>query len=128
MAHFAQLDETNNVIQIDVVNNEVINNLPFPESEPIGVAFLKSIYGDATNWVQTSYNNNFRGVYAVIGGFYDPELNVFVVIKPFPSWIRNETGTNWKAPVPYPEGDKEYLWDESIVNWVEVVPNQSTPT
>jgi hypothetical protein len=128
MAHFAQLNETNNVIQIDVVNNEVINNLPFPESEPIGVAFLKNLYGEATNWVQTSYNNNFRGIYAVIGGFYDPELDVFVVVKPFPSWVRDENGTRWKAPVEIPDTQKSYIWDESIVNWVEVVPNQVTPT
>ena len=128
MAHFAQLDETNNVIQIDVVNNEVINNLPFPESEPIGIAFLKSIYGEVTNWAQTSYNNNFRGIYATIGGFYDPELNVFVVVKPFPSWVRDETGSRWKAPVEIPDIQKEYIWDESIVNWVEVIRNQDEPT
>ena len=128
MAHFALLDENSNVIQIDVVNNDVINNLPFPESEPIGVAFLKSIYGDATNWVQTSYNSNFRGIYAIIGGFYDTEADKFVGIKPFPSWVRSTNGTGWTTPIPEPEDGKEYIWDEDIVNWVEIVHNQDEPT
>jgi hypothetical protein len=128
MAHFALLDENNNVTQIDVVNNEVINNLPFPESEPIGVAFLKNIYGDATNWLQTSYNSNFRGIYAVIGGFYDTELDVFVAVKLFPSWVRTQNGTGWEPPIPYPDDKKEYVWDEATVAWVEIVHNQDEPT
>jgi len=84
MAHFAQLDENNVVLQVIVVNNEVIHNLPFPESEPIGVEFCQSLYGADTVWKQTSYNGNFRGVYAGIGYSYDPVLDIFVapVIEP----------------------------------------------
>lgn len=77
MAHFAQLDENNTVIQVIVVSNEVINNLPFPESEPIGIEFCKSIFGNDTIWKQTSYNKNFRGHFAGIGIFYDPEKDIF---------------------------------------------------
>lgn len=128
MAHFAKLDENNTVIQVDVVNNNVINNLPFPESEPIGVAFLQSIYGQDTRWVQTSYNNNFRGKYASIGGFYDPQLDVFVGAKPYPSWIRDINGTSWTTPIPEPTDGKEYIWNEEIVNWVEIPYSQDEPT
>lgn len=78
MAHFAQLDENNVVINVIVVNNDVIQNLPFPESEPIGVAFCQSLYGADTVWKQTSYNNNFRKYYAGIGFWYDPELDAFI--------------------------------------------------
>lgn len=127
MAHFALLDENSIVVQVDVVNNDVINNLPFPESEPIGVAFLKSIYGDATNWVQTSYNHNFRGVYAVIGGFYDSALDVFVGLKPYPSWIRNTNGTDWVPPIPMPDDEKEYVWDEATISWEEIIYNTDEP-
>jgi hypothetical protein len=128
MAHFALLDENNNVIQIDAVNNEVVNNLPFPESESIGIAFLKSVYGEATNWLQTSYNNNFRGIYATVGGFYDPELDLFVSIKLHASWVRTQTGTAWEPPIPYPDDGKDYLWNEDTVAWVEVIRNQDEPT
>ncbi len=78
MAHFAQLDANNVVTEVIVVNNAVIEDLPFPESEPLGVAFCQSLYGADTVWKQTSYNNKFRGVYAGIGFWYDADNDVFV--------------------------------------------------
>jgi hypothetical protein len=76
MAHFVKMNG-NTVEQVIVVNNEVLENKPFPESEPIGIAFCKSLYGADTEWLQTSYNANFRGRYAGIGSIYDPELDEF---------------------------------------------------
>jgi len=86
MAHFAKLDENNVVLEVIVVNNETIQNLPFPESEPIGVAFCQSLFGADTVWKQTSYNNKFRGTYAGKGFTYDPTVDVFVPppAPPFP--------------------------------------------
>jgi hypothetical protein len=78
MAHFAQLDENNVVTQVIVVNNAVIQDLPFPESEPIGVEFCQSLYGADTVWKQTSYHANFRGTFARIGSVYDPVEDVFL--------------------------------------------------
>lgn len=78
MAHFAQLDANNVVTEVIVVNNAVVEDLPFPESEPLGVAFCQSLYGADTVWKQTSYNANFRGLYAGIGYTYDAELDQFV--------------------------------------------------
>ena len=40
--------------------------------------------------------------------------------KPFPSWVGDFETMRWEAPVPYPLDNKEYYWDESIINWVEV--------
>jgi hypothetical protein len=76
MAHFARVED-NIVREVIVVNNEVLENKPFPESEPIGIAFCKSVYGADTEWLQTSYNGNFRGKYAGTGMIYDPELDQF---------------------------------------------------
>ena len=76
MAHFAKINN-NRVQQVIVVNNEVLENKPFPESEPIGIAFCKSLYGADTEWLQTSYNANFRGIYAGIGSTYNPETDTF---------------------------------------------------
>jgi hypothetical protein len=73
MAHFAKI-ENNVVREVIVINNEVLENKSFPESEAIGIAFCKSLYGADTEWLQTSYNANFRGKYAGIGMIYD-ELN-----------------------------------------------------
>ena len=63
MAHFVQMNG-NACSQVIVVNNEVLENKPFPESEAIGIAFCKSLYGEDTEWLQTSYNATFRGRYA----------------------------------------------------------------
>ena len=78
MAHFAQLDANNVVTEVIVINNAVVEDLPFPESEPLGVAFCQSLYGADTVWKQTSYNANFRGVYAGIGFTYNAALDQFV--------------------------------------------------
>lgn len=77
MAHYAQIDETNTVTNVIVVNNETINNLPYPESEPIGQAFIASL-GLKGLWLETSYNANFRGCYAGIGFTYDAVQDIFV--------------------------------------------------
>ena len=78
MANFAQLDGSYIVIEVFVINNDTIDNLPFPESEPVGVAFLQSLFGLTTVWKQTSYNKSFRKNYASIGYTYDPVLDEFI--------------------------------------------------
>lgn len=76
MAHFAKVDN-GMVTQVIVVNNDAIGGGNFPESEPIGQAFIASI-GLEGLWKQTSYNNNFRGRYAGIGYTYDEVNDIFV--------------------------------------------------
>ena len=78
MAHFAQLNADNVVTQVIVVNNDVLKDEAGNEQEALGVAFCKSLFGEDTNWVQTSYNANFRGIYAGIGMTYDQANDVFV--------------------------------------------------
>ena len=70
MAHFAQLNG-DTVIQIIVVNNEVLENKDFPDSEPLGIAFCQSLFGADTQWAQTSYSGAFQGKYACVGDTFD---------------------------------------------------------
>ena len=77
MAHFAQLDENNVVIEVNVISNSDCGGGEFPESEPIGQAFIASL-GLTGVWLQTSYNGNFRGQFAQCGSRYLPETNEFV--------------------------------------------------
>jgi hypothetical protein len=119
MAHFAKLDDQNIVLDVNVVNNETINNLPFPESEPVGVAFLTEWSGGYTNWKQTSYNASFRKNYAGIGYTYDSVLDAFIAPKPYPSWLLNTETCQWQAPIPYPTDGKVYYWNEETQQWVE---------
>jgi hypothetical protein len=76
MAHFAKING-NIVEQVIVVANDDCGGGNFPESEPIGQEFIASL-GIAGEWLQTSYNANFRGKYAGIGYTYDAEVNEFV--------------------------------------------------
>ena len=76
MAHFANI-EGNKVSQVIVVSNDDIDNLPFPESEPVGQAFIASL-GITGEWLQTSYSGSFRGTYAGIGFTYSLEDNLFI--------------------------------------------------
>lgn len=117
MAHFAQLDENNVVIQVIVVhNNELMDN--GQESETKGIAFCQSLFGG--NWKQTSYNGNMRKNYAGVGYNYDAQRDAFIPPKPFNSWVLNEITCQWQAPVDYPNDGKNYKWDESTISWIEV--------
>lgn len=100
MAHFAQMDGNNFVIEVIVISNEAVNNLPFPESEPIGISFCQSLYGQSTNWLQTSYNANFRGNYAGIGYSYWPDIDQFVPPSPGEGWIYDPQTHQWNPPIP----------------------------
>jgi len=75
MAHFAQI-ENNIVKQVLVVANEDCGGGNFPESEPIGQAFIASL-GLTGDWLQTSYHANFRGCYASIGWTFDKNLGQY---------------------------------------------------
>lgn len=115
MAHFAKLDDNNVVLDIQRVhNNELL--VDGVESEAKGIEFLQSLFGG--RWVQTSYNNNMRLRYAVIGGTYDAERDVFINPKRFPSFVFNETTLDWEEPVPFPTEGGPWVWSEEQVNWV----------
>lgn len=123
MAHFARLDENSLVTEVIVVNNDVVRNEPFPESEPIGVEFCRALFGEDTNWAQTSYSASFRFNYAGLGYTFDPTPaphGAFIPPQPYPSWLLNTTTYQWQAPVPYPDDGKVYEWDEATLSWVEI--------
>ena len=75
MAHFARI-ENNAIKEVIVINNSDLQNKEFPESESIGQEFIASI-GLTGEWIQTSYNANFRGKYAGMGDIYNEELDIF---------------------------------------------------
>lgn len=76
MAHFAKI-ENGIVQQVIVVSNNDCGGGEFPESEPIGQAFIASLGFDGL-WLQTSYHANFRAYYAGIGYTYDADVDEFV--------------------------------------------------
>ena len=117
MAHFAELDENNVVLQVIVVGNPDTSDANGVEKEHIGAAFCERLFGG--NWKQTSYNGNIRKNYAGIGYTYNPSIDAFVPPKPHASWLLNNDTAQWEAPTPMPADDKHYSWNEATLSWVE---------
>lgn len=127
MAHFAQIDENNIVIQVLVIDQAEIDT---------------GNWGDPASWLQTSYNTKggvyyipntsipdpdqtkaFRKNYAGVGFMWlpdGPEGKGFAPPKPYPSWVLNSFSYLWEAPVPYPDDGGVYEWDEATMSWVLV--------
>jgi len=103
MSHFAKIDSNNIVENVIVAEKDFINS---------------GVVGDEFLWVQTSYNNNFRGKYAANGDTWDKVNEVFISPQPYPSWTL-DTDFTWNAPVAYPTDGLKYVWDEDTTSWVE---------
>lgn len=116
MAHFAEIDGNGVVQRVIVVGNKDTSDANGVEKESIGQAFCERLFGG--NWVQTSYNGNFRKRYAGIGYKYDAALDAFIAPQPYPSWTL-DANADWQAPVPMPTDGKMYAWDETAQAWVE---------
>ena len=119
MAHFAKLDTSGMVLEVNYINETDVNYLPFPESEPVGVAFLIAWSRGYPYWKQSSYRNNFRGHHAGIGDRYDPTLDIFIQPKPedSPSFILDTATGYWVPPVAYPDDGRHYVWNEPEAQW-----------
>jgi hypothetical protein len=121
MAHFATINESNIVTNVEAIVNDVILDGDGVEQEQLGIDFLTSLYGTG-NYKKTSYNNNFRKQFAGIGFTYDAAKDKFIQPQPYPSWALDGSD-DWQAPVAYPADgneDKVYRWDEDTTNWVEI--------
>ena len=118
MANFALIKESI-VIAVIVIDNEVITNNGI-EVEQLGVDFINSlnIDYDFDTIKQTSYNSNFRNVYAGIGFTYDSVNDVFIAPKPYEDWILVDF--KWEAPIPYPSDDKQYFWNDNKWNLINI--------
>ena len=114
MAHFAQITDGLVTTVIVVHNNELL--VDDVENEQKGKDFCHNLLGG--EWVQTSYNNNFRKQYAGIGYTYDADADEFVTPSPFPSWAL-DSNNDWQAPTPKPEGD--FYWDEESLSWLALL-------
>ena len=105
MSHFAEINSDSIVQRVIVAEQDFINS---------------GLVGDSFNWVQTSYNSNFRKNYAGTGYTYDKTRDAFIAPQPYASWTLVEATCQWEAPVAYPDDDKMYTWDEDTTAWVEV--------
>ena len=125
MAHFAQIDENNRVVQVIVVDTRDTSTADGVEKESIGEAFCERLIGGV--WKKTSYNTvagvhgtggePLRGNYAGVGYVYDPVNDVFYPPQPFPSWTISAPAWTWTAPTPMPQDGQIYGWNEDTKSW-----------
>ena len=119
MAHFAEVDENNIVTRVIVAEQDFINS---------------GAVGDSSNWIQTSYNTKggvhytpnsnepdggiaLRKNYAGVGFTYDSDRDAFYSEQLYPSWTLNEDTCLWESPIPYPDDDETYNWNEEEQSW-----------
>jgi hypothetical protein len=129
MASFAKIGLNNKVIEVHSLHNNELLDSNGIEQEVNGIDFLTKLTGWAI-WKQTSYNTSggvhklggtpFRKNHAGIGFTYDEDRDAFIPIKPFNSWVLNETTCLWEAPVAKPDPDGGYIWNEETKSWDEV--------
>jgi len=125
MAHFAELNSSNEVLRVVVISNDDVNANGGDQSSQ-AETFVSNLVPHSTGgtaWKQTSYNNNFRKQYAGIGHTYDASKNKFILPQPYSSWSLN-SNDDWEAPVTHPtvtEIDSEPVlinWDEDNQKWL----------
>ena len=126
MASFAKIGLNNKVIEVLSVVNEVLHDSNGIEQEVIGIDFLTKLTGYPV-WKQTSYNTHggvhssggipLRKNHAGIGYTYDEDRDAFIPPKPFNSWVLNEDTCIWESPIPYPQDNNQYKWNEQNQSW-----------
>tara|TARA_R110000796_G_scaffold245725_1_gene370102 strand:- start:53 stop:427 length:375 start_codon:yes stop_codon:yes gene_type:complete len=123
MAHYAQINSDNVVVNVLVMDNEMETN----EGEQACIDWLQAnVHAD--DWVKTSYNNKIRKQFAGIRYSYDVDKDKFIAPQPFASWAL-DSDDDWQAPITMPDdasADKMYRWDEDVyqadnsAGWIEV--------
>ena len=107
MAHFAKINDDNDVLTVLTVDNVNAN------TEAEGQAYLETHNNwPANKWIQCSYNTRgnvhllggtpFRANYPGIGWKWDSTNSIFHRPQPYASWALNTTTGLWEAPVAMP--------------------------
>ena len=121
MAHFAELNSSNEVLRVIVVSNEDVD-ANGGDQHADSETFVTTIVPHSTGgvaWKQCSYNNNFRKQYVGKGCTYNSSKDIFIADKPYPSWSL-DSDDDWEAPVNKPDDGKRYNWNETDTQWDEV--------
>ena len=121
MAHYAYLDENNIVTMVIVGKNE--EDPPGKWEEYYGAQRTSYNTRGGVHYDQSiglpsgDQSKAFRKNYAGVGYSYDPIRDAFIPPKPYESWVLNEQSCLWDSPVPRPDDNNMYFWDESIGQW-----------
>ena len=126
MAHYVVLDSNNIVVNGFVGRNEGEDGVDWEKYYSAKRTSYNTRggvhYDPDTNEPSADQSKAFRKNYAGLGFIYDEARDAFIPPKPFPSWVLNESTCLWDAPVPYPDDNQIYFWNEETQQW-DVVDN-----
>jgi len=129
MAHFAELDSDNKVLQVLVFSNEDVDSHGGELSTEVE-QWIQDTTPHTTggvSWKQTSYNNNFRKQYAGPGMVYNTDLDMFVGTEPNgPGWTLDSSG-DWQPGSTYPT-ELEYEVDPSTIMPIQIYWDEDSST
>ena len=128
MAHFAEVDDTNTVIRVAALHDDVVTD------EQAGIDFLNDLYPGSETWVQCFKDGSSRHNYPGPGHVWDAANDAFYESQPYPSWSLNGD-YRWQAPTPLPvepvtvnlDGETYdtfvvHRWDEETTSWIREPP------
>lgn len=121
MAHYAFLDENNQVVEVIVGRDENetvdgISNWELYYQTERGRVCKRTSFNTFKNR-HSSGGTPYRGNYAGYGMIYDETNDVFYQPQPYPSWTLSSATWSWQPPVACPEDGKLYEWDEPNQRW-----------
>ena len=93
------------------IENNIVKNVIVVE--------IESDLDSSKTYIEGSLDGSIRSNPVGIGCTYDSENDVFILPKPFSSWVLNETSFKWEAPETKPV-DAVYGWDESTTSWYKM--------
>lgn len=126
MQTYSKINSENKVVEVVDLEDNISNALEY----------LNNNHGSG-NWLQTDYYTSankhydtnfaldgkvpFRKNHGAVGYTYDSQRDAFIPQKPMNSWVLDEETCIWQPPIPYPDDDFNYNWNEQIRNWVAVI-------
>lgn len=119
MAHYAELNENNEVIYVVYMDNEIIIDENGDEIEQRGIDHLHLHNGENRRWIRTSYGSNFRRKFAGIGDIYNEDIDMFISSRPYESWSLNINNGDWEPPIPLPDLTEQQQNDRYYYEWNE---------
>lgn len=128
MAHYAFLNNNNFVVEVIVGKDENEDGIDWEDfySKIKGLKCIRTSYNTRggiyydpnTLDVSNDQSKAFRKNYAGIGFYYSHKLDAFIPPKPYDSWLLDTKTCLWYAPIPCPDDDLSYIWDEKNKKWV----------
>ena len=101
--NYALVDSNNNIVNVVVFDDSILEENKNIIIQSNDAVFAVLIEDPRYNYINGHYEN---------GAIWTP--------KPYSSFIQDFEHNVWVPPIPYPDDNKEYVWNEEILNWEEI--------